>query len=406
LVPVRPLALLVLLLLAGCGGGAPSEVVPADATIYIGVDASQAEPLMPATSREDVDFERDVRPWLGERAAYFVLTDDEYGFVFDAEDEEAAEAFGRKMTAGGPQRASAIIDGRLVVASSRALLRAANAAADSGSLADSTRLDVEGEDSDDPPNVLIAAVEPRVVPRAFELVKVLDRPEIPDEALGNGPLTVRLWQARDHRRIEVAGLPRHSDTAPTLADVPGAAWLAVASADLGEDAALAREHEQYERIETLTGLDLERSMLPHLGAGMFFVQGRTPSDMGGRLVAEVSDEDALRREAIALARRMGPERAELHHEKPGADERFLELSVSHPDVSYFVEISGGRLSLDVGAAPGGVAEDLDDTRAYKDAARRLGGAPTFLMVEGEGYLAARDAAEDGRRVVRSVAVDR
>ena len=208
---MRRLALIALLLLAGCGGGAPSELVPADATIYIGLDASRAEPLIAATSREDVDFERDVEPWLGDRAAYFVITDDEYGLVFDAEDEGAAEAFGRKVTAAGPQRASAVIDGRLVLASSRALLRAVNAAADSGSLADSTRLDVEGEDGDDPPEVLIAAEEPRVVPRAFELVDVMDRPAVPDEALGDGPLTARVW---DDRRFEVAGLPPHVGHAP------------------------------------------------------------------------------------------------------------------------------------------------------------------------------------------------
>jgi hypothetical protein len=354
------------LLVAGCGGSAPSEVVPADATIYIGLDTKRAEPLISGTSRVDVDFERDVEPWLGDRAAYFALAADEYGMVFDADDEEAAEAFGRKVTAGGPQRASAIIDGRLVLASSRDLLRRMNAAADAGSLADSTRLDVHGEDGDDPPEVLIAAVEPSVVPRAVELVELMDRPPIPAEALGDGPLTARFWD----RRIEVAGLPPHSDTAPTLANVPGAAWLAVASADLGEDAVLARAHEQYEQIEQLTGLDLERSVLPYLGAGMFFVQGRTPADMGGRLVAEVTDEEALRR--------LRPKRG---------------------DVPYRVRISDGRLYLDVGVAPGGVAEDLDDTRAYKDAARRLGGAPTFLLIEGDGYLAARDALEDGRRVV-------
>ena len=365
---MRRLALLLLLLLAGCGGGAPSEVVPADATIYVGLEAKRAERLISGTSRVDVDFERDVEPWLGDRAAYFVLAQDEYGMVFDAEDEEAAEAFGRKVTAGGPQRASAIIDGRLVLASSRDLLRRMNAAADSGSLADSTRLDVEGEDGDDPPEVLIAAVEPSVVPRAVDLVEVMDRLPVPDEALGDGPLTARFWD----RRIEVTGLPPHSDTAPTLANVPGAAWLAVASADLGDDAMLARGHEQYEQIEQLTGLDLERSVLPHLGAGMFFVQGRTPADMGGRLVAEVADEEALRR-AVKLAQRT--------------------------EVPYRVRISDGRLYLDVGVAPGGVAEDLDDTRAYKDAARRLGGAPTFLLVEGGGYVAARDALEDGRRVV-------
>jgi hypothetical protein len=370
---MRRLPILALLLLAGCGGGAPSEVVPADATIYIGVDAERAEPLMPETSRVDVDFEDDVEPWLGDRAAYFAIgPQDIAGLVFDAEDEEAAEAFGRKVTAGGPMRASAVIDGRLVLASTPELLRAAAAAARSGSLADSTKLDVAGEDGDDAPDFLIAAEEPPVVPRAFELVKVMDRPEIPDEMLGDGPLTARVWEERDERRIEVVGLPAHSDTAPSLADVPGAAWLAVASPDLGEDAMLAREHEQYAQVEQLTGLDLERSVLPHLGAGTFFVQGRTPADMGGRLVAEVSDEHALRR-ALAARPKL--------------------------DVPYRVRISGGRLILDVGVAPGGVAEDLDDTRAYRDAARRLGGPPTFLLTDEDGYLAARDALEDGRRVV-------
>jgi hypothetical protein len=372
---MRRLPILALLLLAGCGGGAPSEVVPADATIYIGVDAEHAEPLLPETSRVDIDFEDDVVPWLGDRAAYFAIgPQDIAGLVFDAEDEEAAEAFGRKVTAGGPMRASAVIDGRLVLASTRALLRAADAAADSGSLADSTKLDVAGEDADDPPDFLIAAEEPPIVPQAFELVKAMDRPEIPDEALGDGPMTARIWRERGRERIEVAGLPPHPDTAPTLAGVPGAAWLAFASADLGEDAVLAREHEQYAQLEQLTGLDLERSVLPHLGAGMFFVQGKTPADMGGRLVAEVADEDALRRAVVARRKRA--------------------------DVPYRVRISGGRLIIDAGATPGGVADDLDDTPAYRDAARRLGGAPTFLLTDEGGYRAARDAVEDGRRVVR------
>ena len=69
-----------------------------------------------------------------------------------------------------------------------------------------------------------------------------------------------------------------------------------------------------------------------------------------------------------------------------------------------MQVADGRLTLAVGVTPGGVAEDLDDTRAYRDAQRRLGGAPTFLMTDESGYLAARDAAEDGRRVVRYVSV--
>jgi hypothetical protein len=49
-----------------------------------------------------------VEPWLGDRAAYFAMdADDAYGMVFDAEDEDAAEAFGRRVTAAAsPPRTS------------------------------------------------------------------------------------------------------------------------------------------------------------------------------------------------------------------------------------------------------------------------------------------------------------
>jgi hypothetical protein len=147
-------------------------------------------------------------------------------------------------------------------------------------------------------------------------------------------------------------------------------------------------------------VDLEHDVLPHLGAGMFFVQGRYHYERGGRLVAEVGDEEGLRREVVALARRLGPKRADLQLNRPGA-EPFLELSARAGDLEpFFLRLRDGRLYLDVGTAPGGVAEDLSDTRAYRDAARRLGGAPTLLLTSDSGYLAARDVTEDGRRVLR------
>ena len=121
---------------------------------------------------------------------------------------------------------------------------------------------------------------------------------------------------------------------------------------------------------------------------------------GLRLLAETSDEDALRREAIAVARRLGPKRAELNVERPGAAERFLQLSVG----DLYLEIENGRVRLDVGVTPGGVAEDLDDTPRYRDAQRRLGGAPTLLVERPSGYVAARragaHAADSASRAVR------
>jgi hypothetical protein len=395
---VRRIGLLFLLALAGCGGDPPSSVVPADATIYIGVDRSRAQQLL---TGQEIDFGRDVEPWLGDRAAYFTRpASDVAGLVLDSEDDEAAEAFARKLTARGPYRASAIIDGHLVLTSDQALLRAVNASAGGEALADSARLDVSGEDGDDAPDIVIAAEEPRTLVAGLERMGVLPgEPPLDVEALaGSGPLTVRIWD----ELVEIEGLPPHQDTPPTLADVPGAAWLAFSSADLGESGALFAAHEQFRSLEIALRIDLERTVLPHLGAGMLFVQGRDAYDMGGRLVAEVGDEEGLRREVVALARRLGAKRAELHVNRPGA-EPFLELHVNARDLEpFFLRLRDGRLYLDVGTTPGGVAEDLSDTRAYRDAARRLRGAPTLLLTSDAGYLAARDVTEDGRRSLRIV----
>jgi hypothetical protein len=397
---MRRLAVLVLLLLAGCGGGAPSEVVPADATYYIGTSADETDRLLYFIARDDLDFDRDVKPWLGDRAAYFRRdAEDDFGLVFASDDDERAEAFGRKVAVNGPLRAAAIVDGYLVATSSRELLRIVQASG-GRSLADSAHLDVGGEDGDDAPDVLMTAEDTAVLVSRFQWSDVIPRSAIPATALGDDQLAVRMWSEPRRQRIEVSGLPSRPDTAPSLADVPGAARLAFASPDLGEDLALLRAHEQFIQIGQATGIDLEQAVLPHLGAGMFFVQGRDPLEMGGRLVAETVDEEALRREATAWAKRLGPKRGEIH-----AGEGFFELTVDHPDLPHlFLEIRDGRLQLDGGVAPGGVAEDLDDTPAYRDAARLLGGPPTFLLTEAGGYLAARDAVEDGRRVVQGVSV--
>ena len=299
----RLIAALAVLLLAGCGEQAPSAVVPADATIYVGMHASEAERLLAATSRDDVDFERDVRPWLGERAAYFARAPDDYGLVFDAEDDEAAEAFARKVTAAGPLRASAVIDGRLVIASSRDLLRAANAAADAGSLADSTKLDVAGEDGDDP--LTRGARTPRAFAAALEQFEVLpDELPLPIEALaGDGPLSARV---RDGV-VELRGLARGRRRGPGPGRRPRRGRARI------RERPTSGPTSHWPPTVPSTGASrtggASTSSAPCCrtwAAGLLFVQGD-----GSRLLAETSDEDALRREAVAVAKRLGPKRADL-----------------------------------------------------------------------------------------------
>ena len=382
---MRRLAVLVLLPLAGCGGGAPSSVVPADATTYVGVSAAEAERILSPTSRADIGFERDVRPWLGERAAYFAMgTSDEAGLVFDVEDEEAAQAFARKVTAAGPLRASAIVDGKLVLASTRELLRAANAAAGGQALADTARLDVAGEDDDEAPSVLFATDRAGVFEAGIEAFDIPVEAAIP--VLDDGPVTARVW---DHL-VEVRGLPE-STPAPSLADLSGETRVAIAAADLSSGDPLARGREALEAAERWPPeLDLG-SLLRHAGAGTMALQGERGRS-GARIVAEVDDEAALRGAVRALARGLPRRRyiVDLY-----AIDGALRLLASPRIRSrpHFLVTAGERLVVETGETLGGSGADLGDTARYRAAERRLGGPPTMLI----GELAVRD---DGRGTLR------
>jgi hypothetical protein len=380
---MRKLAMLVLVALAGCGGSAPSSVVPADASIYVGLSAAEAERLLTATSHDDLEFERDVQPWLGERAAYFARSGDDYGLVFASEDDDQAERFAARVAVGGPLRASGIVDGYLVLASSRELLRAANAAAGGQALADSTRLDVAGEDEDDAPEILLATE----TERAFAAgARVYDLPAV-DEA-GDGPLTARRWDDL----TEIRGLPARGP-APSLEDVPGAAWLAVAAADLSAHDPFEPAREALADVRAWPDVGLYEAALPHLGAATMFVQGRSFFDIGARLVAESDDEQALRRDVLAAARG-------IHRRRWNVDinlgRDFLQIGVSRRKglgPNLYLQVEDARLFVDFGTPVGGVAEDLGDTRRYREAARRLGGPPTLLIDD-------RAARDDGRGTLR------
>jgi hypothetical protein len=185
--------------------------------------------------------------------------------------------------------------------------------------------------------------------------------------------------------VEISGLPQ-SPPAPSLKDLPNAAWLALAAGDTGRTiaAALATFTPQLDDAEQATGLDFDDDVLPHLGPGSFFIQGTQYTDLGARLLAETKDERALQRAAVRFARRMGA-RAELYKTRPGADERIVQVSWSRRGSQdelfddYWVEIRGGRFILETGQATGGVAGALSDTPRWKDAVRRLGGEPTLLI---------------------------
>ena len=121
---IRVAALAAVLLVAGCGGGSSSgdgdmaALVPADSLLYaeavVRPEGDQRENALDAAGKvlrtddpeakiaelwqasgiEDIDYERDLKPWLGERIGFWMsprsLEDESAVVIFEATDTEQA----------------------------------------------------------------------------------------------------------------------------------------------------------------------------------------------------------------------------------------------------------------------------------------------------------------------------
>jgi hypothetical protein len=193
--------------------------------------------------------------------------------------------------------------------------------------------------------------------------------------------------------VDVEGAPRRAP-APDLGAVPGSAWLALASGDLGAD--LHAVPELLDQAGRRLGVDAERELLPYLAEGWMYVQHTTDNE-SGRVFAELRDEDAVRsagRSVRAAQRRRAHTKVDFYDKTDGQFYLWVGwLDLLESPVSNFVAtVEDGHASVELGS-PGGDADDITDTARYKDAERRLGGAPTLLVdlkaIGGRGYLAAR-----------------
>jgi hypothetical protein len=399
---VRRLAALALLLVAGCGGepSTPASLVPADSAFYVSVDSDTrmpgaGDPLGIVLSSTGVEA-ADVRSWLGDRAAIFGGLDDGLGLVLQTRDDSAAKAFARRVRDRYPH--SRIVDGNLVVTMTRPLLDAATAS--------------RGFDA--PEGDLVAVIDngsalslakSEGVPRdALTAVAGLLRP--------GGTTTLRMEVEFPAVELEISGLRVSTGSPPSLRDVPSAAWLAFAFGDTRTIASLlAAFPARLRAAERATGLDLDRDVLAHLGAGWLYVSGTHVSEIDGRLRVRAEDEQALRRAATTFARRMGSE-AELDTGRPGAVELgWWRRGYSGGLYSGFdAVLERGRVSFDLGVETSAAAGRLRDTPRWQDATRRLGGEPTLLLdvptAERTGVLSAKAeyfaAREMGGGVLRIV----
>jgi Protein of unknown function (DUF3352) len=427
-------AALLVLALAGCGGsgasgdGDPATVTPAGAAFYAEVvvrpegsqreDALDAagkllltddpearirEHVQEAAEREEVDFARDVEPWLGERAAVWVAETqdgphDPTVAVLAATDTDAArEALERILGPEARERGDYLVDpsgvaagviGDFVAIGPEAEFKRTLEAAEGESLAE----------TDEYADAVGALDDERLAHLWIDLPAWVERAQ--DEIavpLGDlQPLAASF--AADGERVVVEtrggglGPLLAGGSTPLVKELPGDSWLAAGSADVGEAVDDTIQHfagplgaiVARREVQRRLGLDLDRDLLGWIGDVGFFLRGTTPETVDGGLVIEPTDEgraaDAFGRIAGALQVRADARARPV--EIAGADQAF---QLAHEDLarpivlargSGLVVVAAGRAAAEAAL---GAGDRLGDSALYAEGEELLGMEPGIVL---------------------------
>ena len=455
---MRPLSLLAALIAAallatGCGGsgsggnasGDPARVVPAGAPVYAellvhpqGALRANAEEVAAklfgsahvgarivalldrAGAPHGLSYERDVKPWLGDRVGFAVTAFGKQpdGFVAatSKDDGKAGDAVSRLLPAkrsfdGTSYRASrdgrqaaAVID-HMVVAGTDAGVRAAIQTAHGGP-ALATSAPLRRARTLVPQNRLgflyldFKQVLPGIgaasgSPQASAVLQALN-------GAGIGTIAASLDAGKDLLRVRAAAVldkaptPRGSG-ADAVAALPADAWLGLGVGDLGNllggllqrltgggGIGAAGVNALLDSFRQQSGLDVRRDVISWMGRASLFLRGHSIFDLGGALVIQSKDVAATRRTIAKLAaylrsRHKAPVKP---LSAPGVDAGFttsissLPLEVALAGNRFVAAIGGGALAeaLHPGAP-------LSGTAGYKDAVRMLGGTRPSLYID-------------------------
>jgi len=447
---LRSAALVVLLaaLVAACGGsgsggdGDPATVVPSDALFYaelvVRPEGLQRDDALAAAGKvlstddpgaeirefvqrtyDDFDYDRDVEPWLGERAGVWVspsASDDDFGISLLAatDTDKAMESLEVAFARGGETPAErSHRDHRYIVDSSGvaagvvgdfvAIGREGNYkrtidAAEGDSLAEADEYADAIDALDDEWLAHFWADTPALIERVREmdpgadelstLVPLDDLPPIAGSFAADGDRLALEVRLRSADRTPFGPLLAAGST-PLLQELPGDSWAAFGSADVGETlratidglagaiGGLAARRE----VRRELGLDLDRDLLDWIGHAAFFVRGTTPQTLDGGLVIQPTDEDKAADAfgrivgAIQVARKLQARPVDV----AGADQAF-EFVDAYPLVlargSWLVVATIGRAAAEAALGSG---ERLGDGDLYEQAEELVGMEPGLLL---------------------------
>ncbi len=467
LVPLVLLAALAALLVAGCGGSSddssggtdPAGVAPASAPVFIsatvrpegeakaniealaqkiaGVDDLGeliVEELENSSSEdgEDLNFEKEVDPWLGDEAGIFLQEyEDEdfegYGAAIQASDEEEAKSFVDKQAESSDETIEdgsyqgvdfkvqedettiGVFDGLVAFAQNEAIFKEMVDASNGENLAgeaaygDATA-DVPGDSAADVYVDIGGLIEEAGGEIDSESQIFFDALGIePDEATAVASVVPGSDQVEIDFSTNLSGEnPPSGDASELLGTLPGTAVGALASAEFGK-----RFNEGIDQIDkkgipgsvppnqlksTLkeAGIDLE-AIAGTIGDVGLYVTGNSEKTLAGALVLETDEESEAKNTVANLGlflRKAGISGVtKVNGEASGFSIRSPELG-RQPVV---VVAKGSRIAIGYGLASVGSAfqesgKTLADNAAYKDATSALGSTPIAAFVNGPSAL--------------------
>ena len=363
-----------------------------------------------------LDWDKDVKPWLGDKVAAFVAGDTssfgkgevpaaallattDEGAARDAlekaKDSTAAHKRYRDVeyiveSDHGDLTAEGVVDGFVVFGSDAGMKAAIDASKDS-TLSDSDKFK---EAVKDVPEERVGFMYADVA-GLFQLASQATGNQFPGSALlgpllAGKPLVIVARAENQALVFEGKSLPSGGlvksggDTSSLMAQMPEGSWAALALPGFGDGlrtlvtgigSALGGEEQLNDQLRSATGLDLERDLLSWIGDVGVFADGDTKDTIGGGVLIKSKDPEASKRALTKIAaaiQKSDPSVQVAAARIPGAfGYQFSDPSQAPRGI--FMAQAGDKVAITYGEdeakaalGDGGLSESNDFTRAAED----------------------------------------
>lgn len=446
LAPVLLTAFLATLAIAGCGGGGgsssadPASVAPPQTPFYLEAtlqpDAETSEKvnalaeqiagienvgeliveeLESSDSGNPVDFEKEVEPWLGEKAGlFFERYDGEdfqgYGIAIETTDSGAAQEFIEDQPKSEEGSFAGVIGDLLVITPNEAAFKAAEKAGEGESLADRDNFT---STIDQAPDGSLADIYLDIGGLIKQSGGMIDpEAKLFLESSGIDPegatALASLVPGSDQIEVDLAtnvngDRPAPGDASQLLGALPGGSFAAFATSDFGrqlsesidsiDEQGIPGELEPGELKEAMkaAGIDLDK-ITASIGDIGVFAQGNTRNNLTGAVLTTTDSKEATNTVSnIGLLLRASgtPGVTAISGKATGFSVRGTDLG----DKPLIVAAQGNRIAISYGPAASAQAltaeggATLASNPEYREAVDSLGGDPISGFVDGPAALA-------------------